>query len=186
MIMARSFGFIFSLFFFLVLLSFRPLSFAEARPFNVMKDGHQRSNVLRHHECFFTGLALGAIKQSGPRPGEGNKFVDFRSLGLGGRKDGGPSPGQGHWVLVSDVRSFHTSFLIRITFWCVCSVFNRSSISLICYVVIFPFSPLENSAVYVTYTQTNAYIYIYIHKFEKNSLICLSFLLVGSYVYGSG
>ncbi|OWM65660.1 hypothetical protein CDL15_Pgr017157 [Punica granatum] len=91
--MARSFGFFF---FFLLLLSFMSSNVIEARPFNIMKQGPRSGNVLKYREGFFNGLALGAIKQSGPSPGQGNKFVDYRTYGLGGMKDGGPSPGQGH------------------------------------------------------------------------------------------
>lgn len=43
---------------------------------------------------FFDGLALGAIKQSGPSPGVGHKFTNYQTIG--GIKDSGPSPGQGH------------------------------------------------------------------------------------------
>ncbi len=43
---------------------------------------------------FFDGLSLGAIKQSGPSPGEGHKFTNQETLG--GIKESGPSPGEGH------------------------------------------------------------------------------------------
>ncbi|KAL5753046.1 hypothetical protein ACOSP7_023222 [Xanthoceras sorbifolium] len=65
-------------------------SVSEARPFNILKlDGSKMRN-----KSFFDGLSLGAIKQSGPSPGVGNKFTD--STTLGGIKNSGPSPGQVH------------------------------------------------------------------------------------------
>ncbi|KAH7566640.1 hypothetical protein JRO89_XS08G0206900 [Xanthoceras sorbifolium] len=61
-------------------------SVSEARPFNILKlDGSKMRN-----KSFFDGLSLGAIKQSGPSPGVGNKFTD--STTLGGIKNSGPSP----------------------------------------------------------------------------------------------
>ena len=60
-------------------------------------------------------LSIGAIKQSGPSPGDGHRFTNVGTLGgiksgpspgdghrftnvgtLGGIKDSGPSPGDGH------------------------------------------------------------------------------------------
>lgn len=43
---------------------------------------------------FFKGFFWEAVKQSGPSPGEGNKFAEQRTLG--GVNDSGPSPGKGH------------------------------------------------------------------------------------------
>ncbi|KAI3411344.1 uncharacterized protein J3R85_018133 [Psidium guajava] len=63
----------------------------EARPFNVMEPKAPAGGACGG---FFDGLSLGAIKQSGPSPGEGHKFTNSETLG--GRKDSGPSPGQGH------------------------------------------------------------------------------------------
>ncbi|CAN0863886.1 hypothetical protein LINGRAHAP2_LOCUS8803 [Linum grandiflorum] len=42
-------------------------------------------------ERFFDGLALGAIKESGPSPGVGHSFTNS--------KNSGPSPGVGHRVV---------------------------------------------------------------------------------------
>ncbi|CAL0313450.1 unnamed protein product [Lupinus luteus] len=42
-------------------------------------------------------LSLGAMKQSGPSPGEGHKVTSTNTLGLGGIKNSGPSSGgEGH------------------------------------------------------------------------------------------
>ncbi|CAN0863888.1 PAMP-induced secreted peptide 2 [Linum grandiflorum] len=49
-------------------------------------------------ERFFDGLALGAIKESGPSPGVGHSFTNSVNS-LGGRKNSGPSPGVGHRVV---------------------------------------------------------------------------------------
>ncbi|KAF3971223.1 hypothetical protein CMV_005161 [Castanea mollissima] len=67
----------------------------EARPFNILKahNHHHRHHVGIGNKGFFDGLYLGAMKQSGPSPGQGNKFTDAQTLG--DVKDG-PSPGQGH------------------------------------------------------------------------------------------
>ncbi|OAY33713.1 hypothetical protein MANES_13G118000v8 [Manihot esculenta] len=43
---------------------------------------------------FLDGFSLGAIKQSGPSPGVGHKYVDSQTLG--GIKNSGPSSGEGH------------------------------------------------------------------------------------------
>ncbi|KAF8017357.1 hypothetical protein BT93_H2525 [Corymbia citriodora subsp. variegata] len=64
----------------------------EGRPFNVMET---KGTVGVAYGGFFDGLLLGAMKQAGPSPGEGNKFTN--SEGNGGIKDSGPSPpGVGH------------------------------------------------------------------------------------------
>lgn len=85
--MARGFKlFNFLLVLVLVLLG----SSSEARPLSILKSDGSRV----WDKGFFDGLSLGAIKQSGPSPGQGNKYIDsqaFRSI----RKDG-PSPGEGH------------------------------------------------------------------------------------------
>ncbi|KAJ4834602.1 hypothetical protein Tsubulata_024479 [Turnera subulata] len=74
---------LFSFLFILFLVSIS--STTQARPFNILK-----SDVPRiKDKGFFDGLALGAIKQSGPSPGAGNSNL------FGGIKDG-PSPGTGH------------------------------------------------------------------------------------------
>ncbi|EEF37427.1 conserved hypothetical protein [Ricinus communis] len=65
-------------------------STTEARPLNILEP-HHRPRMM--DKGFFDGLSIGAIKQSGPSPGAGNKYTDSR--GFGGIKDG-PSPGQGH------------------------------------------------------------------------------------------
>ncbi|XP_050204230.1 PAMP-induced secreted peptide 2 [Mercurialis annua] len=74
---------LFSLFF-VLLIVLAGISTAEARPLN----------MLELDKGLFDGLCLGAIKQSGPSPGVGNKFTDSRSFGA--IKHDGPSPGQGH------------------------------------------------------------------------------------------
>ncbi|KAL3726098.1 hypothetical protein ACJRO7_031053 [Eucalyptus globulus] len=63
----------------------------EARPFNVME-----TTAPVGVDCggFFNGLLLGAIKQAGPSPGEGHKFINLKTLR--GIKDSGVSPGEGH------------------------------------------------------------------------------------------
>lgn len=63
----------------------------EARPFNIMLPRNSPTDV---NDGLFDGLALGAIKQAGPSPGEGHKLIDSHTLG--GIKDSGPSPGAGH------------------------------------------------------------------------------------------
>ncbi|CAN0863884.1 PAMP-induced secreted peptide 2 [Linum grandiflorum] len=55
-------------------------------------------NILNPMERFFDGLALGAIKESGPSPGVGHSFTNSVNS-LGGRKNSGPSPGVGHRVV---------------------------------------------------------------------------------------
>ncbi|KDP32002.1 hypothetical protein JCGZ_12463 [Jatropha curcas] len=62
----------------------------QARPLNTLESHGPRVR----DKGFFDGLFLGAIKQSGPSPGQGNRLTDSRSFG-GINKDG-PSPGQGH------------------------------------------------------------------------------------------
>lgn len=87
----------------------------DARPFNVL----ETRSANDHRGCggFFDGLSLGAIKQSGPSPGDGHKHKQQQTLGgikdsgpssgggghkftgkqtLGGIKESGPSPGDGH------------------------------------------------------------------------------------------
>uniref|UniRef100_A0AB39A383 PAMP-induced secreted peptide n=1 Tax=Vitis vinifera TaxID=29760 RepID=A0AB39A383_VITVI len=86
--MARALKFVSFLFLVLVLNSIA----IHGRPFNVLKkprglDGEEMRG-------FFDGLSLGAIKQSGPSPGNGHKFTNAGTLG--GIKDSGPSPGNGH------------------------------------------------------------------------------------------
>ncbi|KAJ9170635.1 hypothetical protein P3X46_018729 [Hevea brasiliensis] len=73
----------------LVLVLFRP-SKTEARPLNIMES----NRAMIWDKSFFDGLSLGAIKQSGPSPGQGNKYTDSQNFG-GFHKDG-PTPGQGH------------------------------------------------------------------------------------------
>ncbi|KAK2657554.1 hypothetical protein Ddye_010606 [Dipteronia dyeriana] len=83
-----------SLFLFILLLnSIFVIDRTEARPFNIIMV--PKTNVRCNEgglDGFFGGLSLGAIKQSGPSPGEGHKFTDS----LGGIKESGPSPGEGH------------------------------------------------------------------------------------------
>ncbi len=87
--MAREMKSFISLLIILVLL----LSFkSEARPFNILKSGSHHHQGIES-KGFFVGLYLGAIKQSGPSPGQGNKFTDAQTFGA--VKDG-PSPGQGN------------------------------------------------------------------------------------------
>ncbi|KAK3221653.1 hypothetical protein Dsin_008678 [Dipteronia sinensis] len=83
-----------SLFFIILLLnSIFVIDRTQARPFNIMAP---QINVRCNEgglDGFFGGLSLGAIKQSGPSPGEGHKVTDS----LGGIKESGPSPrGSGH------------------------------------------------------------------------------------------
>lgn len=87
----------------------------EARPLSIIETGNSATG--REVVDFFDWLSLGAIKQSGPSPGEGHKFTNVDTLGgikesgpssggeghkftnsetLGGIKNSGPSPGQGH------------------------------------------------------------------------------------------
>lgn len=77
-------------FFFLALLIsllvFGP-AMTEARPFNILKP--DRRPCFDGNKGFFDVWSLGAIKQSGPSPGQGNKYTDSVN------KDG-PSPGKGH------------------------------------------------------------------------------------------
>ncbi|KAF9678550.1 hypothetical protein SADUNF_Sadunf07G0046400 [Salix dunnii] len=83
--MARE-GKLFGLFFVLLLLLHGSLT--QARPFNILKSDRIRVRGTG----FFDGLSLGAIKQSGPSPGGGNKFTDS---GVYGRINSGPSDGGG-------------------------------------------------------------------------------------------
>lgn len=99
--------------FLLFLLVDSTLVAIEARPLNIIKWGSDGNRGIG--KGFFDGLTLGAIKQSGPSPGEGHKYTDSHTLGgikagpspgqghkyteaqtLGGIKNSGPSPGQGH------------------------------------------------------------------------------------------
>ncbi|KAH7566642.1 hypothetical protein ACOSP7_023224 [Xanthoceras sorbifolium] len=79
------------LFILLLLINSTFIIETEARPFNIMVP---QINFPSNEELdgFFSGLSLGAMKQSGPSPGEGHKFTDS----LGGIKESGPSPGEGH------------------------------------------------------------------------------------------
>ncbi|KAF5752864.1 hypothetical protein HS088_TW01G00782 [Tripterygium wilfordii] len=77
-------------FFLMLLLLNSIIPEIEARPFNIMKPRNPESGVTI--TGFLNGLK--SIKQSGPSPGEGNKYADSRTLG--GIKDSGPSPGEGH------------------------------------------------------------------------------------------
>lgn len=85
--MAREFK-LFSFLFVLLLLLLG--STTQARPINILKWDRPR---IIEDKGFFDGLFLGAIKQSGPSPGQGNKYTDSQTFG--GIKDG-PSPGTGH------------------------------------------------------------------------------------------
>ncbi|CAI0430319.1 unnamed protein product [Linum tenue] len=55
----------------------------EARPLNILRADAQSSG-----SAFWDGLALGAVKQSGPSPDVGNSFTEAAN--------DGPSPGVGH------------------------------------------------------------------------------------------
>ncbi|KAL4644719.1 hypothetical protein ACB092_02G184800 [Castanea dentata] len=65
----------------------------EARPLNFMDS---RGTAFGGSGGFFDGLSLGAMKESGPSPGEGHKFTNSETLG--GIKQAVPSPGVGHYV----------------------------------------------------------------------------------------
>ncbi|KAF3439020.1 hypothetical protein FNV43_RR17295 [Rhamnella rubrinervis] len=99
--------------FLLFLLVDSALVAIEARPLNIIKWGSDGSRGIGWG--FFDGSALGAMKGSGPSPGQGNKYTDAHTLGgikagpspgqghkytnaqtLGGNKNSGPSDGQGH------------------------------------------------------------------------------------------
>ncbi|CAI0430323.1 unnamed protein product [Linum tenue] len=62
----------------------------EARPLNILKQSTdaQSGGSWWADAAFWDGLALGAVKQSGPSPGVGNSFTDAAN--------DGPSPGVGH------------------------------------------------------------------------------------------
>ncbi|CAI0461580.1 unnamed protein product [Linum tenue] len=60
----------------------------EARPFNILRADAHSSGSWWADAAFWDGLALGAVKQSGPSPGVGNSFTDA--------SNDGPSPGVGH------------------------------------------------------------------------------------------
>ncbi|KAJ6378507.1 hypothetical protein OIU78_028697 [Salix suchowensis] len=75
--------------FFIVLLLLLHGSLTRARPFDILKSDRIRVRGAG----FFDGLSLGAIKQSGPSPGGGNKFT---GSGVYGRINSGPSDGGGH------------------------------------------------------------------------------------------
>ncbi|CAN0918015.1 hypothetical protein LINGRAHAP2_LOCUS30617 [Linum grandiflorum] len=59
-----------------------------ARPLNILKNSQRGGGIWWEHSSFFEGLAIGAIKQSGPSPGVGNSFTNS--------VNDGPSPGAGH------------------------------------------------------------------------------------------
>ncbi|CAL1380753.1 unnamed protein product [Linum trigynum] len=61
----------------------------ESRPFKILKRPDAQSGGSWWADAaFWEGLALGAVKQSGPSPGVGNSFTDAAN--------DGPSPGVGH------------------------------------------------------------------------------------------
>uniref|UniRef100_A0A7N2LY97 Uncharacterized protein n=3 Tax=Quercus lobata TaxID=97700 RepID=A0A7N2LY97_QUELO len=70
----------------------------EARPFNFMES---RGTAFGGSGGFFDGLSLGAMKESGPSPGEGHKFTNSETLG--GIKMSVPSPGVGHRARVNGI-----------------------------------------------------------------------------------
>ncbi|XP_019434683.1 PREDICTED: uncharacterized protein LOC109341273 [Lupinus angustifolius] len=71
----------------LMALESRPLSIIDAR------NSATKEEVVE----IFDWLSVGAMKQSGPSPGEGHKFTNTNTLGLGGIKNSGPSSGgEGH------------------------------------------------------------------------------------------
>ncbi|XP_061340023.1 PAMP-induced secreted peptide 2-like [Gastrolobium bilobum] len=61
----------------------------EARPLSILET--RNSATRRDFVDFFDWLSLGAIKQSGPSPGQGHKFTNTETLG--GIKNSGPSSG---------------------------------------------------------------------------------------------
>lgn len=79
--------------FLLILLIMFFSSKSEARHFVVLRSEHRGNG--HSYEGFSGGFNLGAIKQSGPSPGQGNKFTDSITH-QGFKFDGRPSPGQGH------------------------------------------------------------------------------------------
>ncbi|GKV53640.1 hypothetical protein SLEP1_g60157, partial [Rubroshorea leprosula] len=79
---------------FLLVILFLNSSFVEIEardPFNIMVVSQKYAGGKVGG--FLDGLCLGAIKQSGPSPGQGNNYPYSQTLG--GIK-GGPSPGQGN------------------------------------------------------------------------------------------
>lgn len=89
--MVRGFISLFSFFFLILLTIVLVGSMTEARPFNILKA--DRACFVGNKEVFGV-WSLGSIKQSGPSPGQGNKFTDSRTLG---DNKAGPSPGgKGH------------------------------------------------------------------------------------------
>ncbi|CAI0430315.1 unnamed protein product [Linum tenue] len=61
----------------------------ESRPLNILKRPDAQSGGSWWADAaFWEGLALGAVKQSGPSPGVGNSFTNAAN--------DGPSPGVGH------------------------------------------------------------------------------------------
>ncbi|TQD70600.1 hypothetical protein C1H46_043862 [Malus baccata] len=79
----------------------------SARPLNIMK--YRSSGFGATGGGFVDGLSLGAIKQSGPSPGEGNKLTNKQTLG--GIKNSGPSPVQ---VLVWETNSQMLRLLLEL------------------------------------------------------------------------
>ncbi|KAI9089259.1 hypothetical protein K1719_029538 [Acacia pycnantha] len=67
---------------------------SEARPFIILRLDHG-VNDNSYEGNVFEDLNLGAVKLSGPSPGQGNEFTDSTSHGRR-LMDNGPSPGQGH------------------------------------------------------------------------------------------
>ncbi|KAL6961436.1 hypothetical protein U1Q18_039204 [Sarracenia purpurea var. burkii] len=75
------------------------LSQTQARPINALKISTPSSGIGGFHfQGILQGLSLGAIKDSGPSPGNGHHAFNTRTT-LGGVKNSGPSPGQGNKVV---------------------------------------------------------------------------------------
>lgn len=77
---------IFLILFVFLLLNFMHLT-TEARPLH-------NSRSRSHHLLRETGGYIGAVKGTGPSPGNGHRFKTLHSLGVTMRS--GPSPGIGH------------------------------------------------------------------------------------------
>nr|DAD21422.1 TPA_asm: hypothetical protein HUJ06_022885 [Nelumbo nucifera] len=81
----------------LLLLSSTLFFTTEGRPFNMLiKSVSFTTGTDQSIEGFTDTLSLGAIKNSGPSPGTGNKFTNSQTLGGMKISSSSPSPGVGH------------------------------------------------------------------------------------------
>ncbi|KAI8020374.1 PAMP-induced secreted peptide 2 [Camellia lanceoleosa] len=71
----------------LILLLSAVFAVSQGRPFNILKRSHGGGI-----QSILDGLCFGAIKVSGPSPGDGNSFINNHTVG-GIKDSSGPTPG---------------------------------------------------------------------------------------------